>query len=231
MSQRDVKLSELLPLKRGEYIRGKLDEKNLSRMREALTGRDWPFPAIRVRVLDKPRKVKGVEYKLAIFDGEHRRFIATEAKRDTIPATVEKVSDTESEILALETNITHGMLLDKKKRGKWVKRLVKDRKVKVPALAKKLHLTPRSIYRMLKDVEGMNRPAKKAKKAKKVTEPGEGGEGSEQRAATWTVEGFFQTLAGVTKEARKHADAIQTFYRAHKDKVEPHVGPLLEILQ
>ena len=229
MSQRDVKLSELLPLKRGEYIRGKLDEKNLTRMREALTGRDWPFPAIRVRMLDKPRKVKGVEYKLAIFDGEHRRFLATEAKRESIPAIVEKISDTESEILALETNITHGMLLDKKKRGKWVKRLVKDRKVKVPVLAKKLHLTPRSIYRMLKDVEGMNRPSKKAKKVKKAGS--EGGEGGEERAATWTVEGFFQTLAAVTKEARKHADAIQTFYRAHKDKVEPHVGPLLEILQ
>lgn len=230
MSQRDVKLSELLPLKRGEYIRGSLDQKNLSRMREALTGRDWPFPAIRVRVLDKPRKVKGVEYKLAIFDGEHRRFIATEAKRESIPAIVEKVSDTEADIEALSINITHGALLDKKKRGKWVKRLVKERKVKVPVLAKKLHLTPRSIYRMLKDVEGMNRPTKKAKKVKKAG--GEGGEGGEERAASaWTVEGFFQTLAAVTKEAKKHADAIQTFYRAHKDKVEPHVGPLLEILQ
>jgi hypothetical protein len=227
MSQRDVKLAELLPLKRGEYIRGKLDVKNLDRMRGAITGRDWPFPPIRVRVLDKPRKVKGVEYKLAIYDGEHRRFIATEAKRESIPAIVEKLSDTEADIEALGINITHGALLDKKKRGKWVKRLVKDRKVKVPVLAKKLHLTPRSIYRMLKDVEGMNRPA--AKKAKKAKASGEASE--TEKAATWTVEGFFHTLAGVTREAKKHADAIQTFYRANKDKVEPHVGPLLEILQ
>jgi hypothetical protein len=229
MSQRDVKLTELLPLKRSEYIRGKLDVKNLDRMRGALTGRDWPFPAIRVRVLDKPRKVKGVEYKLAIVDGEHRRFLATEAKRESIPALVEKMSDTEADIEALGINISHGALLDKKKRGKWVKRLVKDRKVKVPVLAKKLHLTTRSIYRMLKDVEGMNRPAKKAKKKAKAG--GEATEAAAEKAATWTVEGFFHTLAGVTREAKKHADAIQTFYRANKDKVEPHVGPLLEILQ
>lgn len=228
MSQRDVKLTELLPLKRSEYIRGKLDQKNLDRMRGALTGRDWPFPAIRVRVLAKPRKVKGVEYSLAIFDGEHRRFLATEAKRETIPAIVDKMSETEADIEALGINIAHGALLDKKKRGKWVKHLVKDRKVKVDVLAKKLHLTTRSIYRMLKDVEGINRPAKKSKKKKAAAE---GGEAAERAAVSWTVEGFFQTLAAVTKEARKHADAIQTFYRDHKDKVEPHVGPLLEILQ
>jgi hypothetical protein len=229
MSQRDVKLAELLPLKRGEYIRRKLDEKNLTRMREAITGRDWPFPAIRVRVLDKPRKVKGVEYKLAIFDGEHRRFLAVESKRESIPAIIEKMSETEADIEALSTNITHGLLLDKKKRGQWVKHLIKDRKVKVPMLAKKLHLTPRSIYRMLKDSEGMNRPTTKAaKRPKKGKAEGEGGE---ERAMSWTVEGFFSTLAAVTKEARKHADAVQTFYRAHKDKLEAHVGPLLEILQ
>lgn len=229
MSQRDVKLTELLPLKRSEYIRGKLDEKNLDRMRGALTGRDWPFPAIRVRVLDKPRKVKGVEYKLGIYDGEHRRFLAVEAKRESIPAIVEKISDTEADIEALGINIAHGALLDKKKRGKWVKHLVKDRKVKVPVLAKKLHLTPRSIYRMLKDAEGMNRPAKSKKAKKPKATEGEGG--GEERAVSWTVEAFFSTLAAVTKEARKHADAVQTFYRAHKDKLETHVGPLLEILQ
>lgn len=226
MSQRDVKLAELLPLKRGEYIRRKLDEKNLDRMRGAITGRDWPFPAIRVRVLDKPRKVKGVEYKLAIIDGEHRRFLATEAKHVSIPATVEKMSETEADIVALETNITHGLLLDKKKRGLWVKHLIKDRKVKVPMLAKKLHLTPRSIYRMLKDTEGMNRPAKKnAKRSPKKDA------GTTPTESSWTVESFFSSLAAVTKEARKHADAVQTFYRAHKDKLEAHVGPLLEILQ
>lgn len=228
MSQRDVKLAELLPLKRSEYIRGKLDEKNLDRMRGAMTGRDWPFPAIRVRTLDKPRKVKGVEYKLAIFDGEHRRFIAAEFKREHIPAIVEKMSDTEADIAAFDLNITHGALLDKKKRGKWVKHLVKDRKVKVDTLAKKLHLTTRSIYRMLKDVEGLNKPAKKPKKkAGKAAE----GKGGEARPVSWTVESFFQGLAAVTKEARQHADAVQSFYRAHKDKLEPHVGPLLEILQ
>lgn len=230
MSQRDVKLSELLPLKRSEYIRGKLDEKNLDRMRGALTGRDWPFPAIRVRVLDKPRKVKGVEYKLGIFDGEHRRFLAVESKRESIPAIVEKMSDTEADIEALGINIAHGALLDKKKRGKWVKHLVKDRKVKVPVLAKKLHLTTRSIYRMLKDAEGMNRTAKKVAKKKAKATGGEGEE-TEERAVSWTVEAFFVTLAAVTKEARKHADAVQTFYRAHKDKLDTHVGPLLEILQ
>jgi ParB-like chromosome segregation protein Spo0J len=229
MSQRDVKLAELLPLKRGEYIRRKLDEKNLDRMRGAITGRDWPFPAIRVRSLDKPRKVKGVTYTLAIIDGEHRRFLATESKRLTIPAIVEKMSETEADIVALETNITHGLLLDKKKRRLWVKHLIKDRKVKVPMLAKKLHLTPRSIYRMLKDTEEMNRPAKSAAKRTKKGKPEN--EGAEERSVSWTVEGFFTSLAAVTKEARQHADEVQTFYRAHKDKLEAHVGPLLEILQ
>jgi ParB-like chromosome segregation protein Spo0J len=230
MSQRDVKLTELLPLKRGEYIRGKLDEKNLDRMRGAMTGRDWPFPAIRVRTLDKPRKVKGVEYKLAIFDGEHRRFIAAEFKRESIPAIVEKMSDTEADIAAFDLNNTHGALLDKKRRGRWVQHLIKTRKVKVPMLAKKLHLTARSIYRMLKDVEGLNRPAKSAAKRPKKDKPAASA-ASEEKAVTWTPEGFFLSLAAVTKEARKHADAVQTFYRAHKDKLEAHVGPLLEILQ
>lgn len=224
MSQRDVKLTELLPLKRSEYIRGKLDEKRLADMRGAMTGRDWPFPPIRVRILEKPRKVKGVEYRLDIPDGQHRRFLAVEAKRQSIPAIVEKMSETEADILALETNITHGLLIDKKKRGKWVKHLVKERKVKVDTLAKKLHMTTRSIYRMLKDVQVIDRPRKKAsRKARNGdTTPTE---------SAWTVESFFQTLAGVTKEARKHADVVQTFYRAHKDKLEAHVGPLLEILQ
>lgn len=226
MSQRDVKLTELLPLKRSEYIRGKLDPKNLDHMRQALTGKDWPFPAIRVRSLDKPRKVKGVEYRLAIIDGEHRRFLATESKRTTLPAVVEKLTDTEADIAAFDLNDKHGALLDKKKRGRWVKHLVKDRKVKVEVLAKKLHLTTRSIYRMLSDAKGLNKPSTKPKRKAKPSE-----ESKSVTEVSWTVEGFFTTLAGVTKEARKHADAVQTFYRAHKDKLEAHVGPLLEILQ
>lgn len=220
-----LKVAALLPLKRSEYLRGKLDVKNLERMREALTGRDWPFPPIQARKLDKPRKVKGVEFHYAIIDGEHRRFLAVESKHAAIPADVVRITEAQADVESLRVNITHGALVDKKKRGAWVKRLVKLRKVKVPALAKMLHMTPRSIYRMLRDIEGMNRPTKKnAKRSPKK-------DGTAPTEPSWTVEGFFVSLASVTKDARKHADVIQTFYRAHKDKLETHVGPLLEILQ
>lgn len=229
MSQRDMKPSELLPLKRADYIRGKLDQKNLDRMRGAVTGRDWPFPPIRVRILDKPKKVKGVEYKLAIVDGEHRRALAVEFKRESIPAVVEKMSETDADILAFEVNMTHGMLLDKKKRGEWVKHLVKDRKVKVDMLAKKLHMTARSIYRMVRDTQVIDRPRKKVVKKKASTTKDSWT--AEPIIPSWTPEGFFMSLAAITKDARKHADAVQTFYRANKDKLEAHVGPLLEILQ
>lgn len=223
-----IKLAHILPLKRSEYVRGKLDEKNLERMRAARdAGREWPFPPIQVRKLDKPRKVKGVEYQYQIIDGEHRRFLAIEVKKSELLADVVKLSDAQADVDALRLNLTHGALVDYRKRGKWVKRLVKVRKLKVDAIAKMLHLTKRSVYRMVKDAEGMNRPEKpraaKASKETAGTKP--------PQEVSWTAESFFASLAALTKEARKHADAVQSFYRQHKDKVAPHVDPLLELLQ
>lgn len=225
MSQ-SLKLAALLPLKRGEYIRGKLDEKNLERLRAVRdAGREWPFPPIQVRKLDKPKKVKGVEYGYAIFDGEHRRFLAGEAKRTEILVDVVKVTPAMADLEALRKNLEHGALIDKKKRGPWVKRLVKVHKMKVPGIAKLLHMTPRSVYRMVAGTDVKVGPRKKASKKDK------GGEGNGEGTVSWSVEQFFTSLAAVSKEARKHADAVQTFYKAHKDKLAPVVDPLLEVLQ
>lgn len=227
MSQ-SLKLAALLPLKRSEYIRGKLDEQNLDRMRAARdAGREWPFPPIVVRKLDKPKKVKGVDYTHAIVDGEHRRFLAVEAKKSEIVVEVVKLTPAMADLEALRTNLEHGALLDKKKRGPWVTRLVKVHKMKVPGIAKLLHMTPRSVYRMVAGTDVKKGPRKKSEKK------GKGGEnGGESAASTsWSVEQFFTTLAAVSKEARKHADAVQTFYKAHKDKLATVVDPLLEVLQ
>lgn len=227
-----LKLALVLPLKRRDYLRGKLDEKNLERMRAARdAGREWPFPPIQVRKLDKPRKVKGREYQYQIVDGEHRRFLAVEAKKSEVAADVVKLTPAQADVEALRINITHGAQVDYRKRGKWVKeKLVKVHRMKVDQIAKLLHLTKRSVYRMVKDAEGMNRPAKGARAAK-GQRPESAAREAHADAATWTPESFFAALASLTKEARRHADAIQTFYRQHKDRVSPHVDPLLEILQ
>lgn len=222
MSQ-TLKLAALLPLKRSEYVRGKLDEGNLDRMRSSRdAGREWPFPPIVVRKLDKPKKVKGVAYTYAIVDGEHRRFLAVEAKKSEIIADVVKLTPAMADLEALRTNLEHGALLDKKKRGPWVTRLVKVHKMKVPGIAKLLHMTPRSVYRMVAGTDVKKGPRKKARASDT---------GSEKSESSWSVEQFFTTLAAVSKEARKHADAVQTFYTAHKDKLASMVDPLLEVLQ
>lgn len=226
MSQ-SLKLAALLPLKRSEYIRGKLDEQNLDRMRAARdAGREWPFPPIVVRKLDKPKKVKGVEYTHAIVDGEHRRFLAVEAKKSEIVVEVVKLTPAMADLEALRTNLEHGALLDKKKRGPWVTRLVKVHKMKVPGIAKLLHMTPRSVYRMVAGTDVKKGPRKKSEKKGRASDAAGG-----ENGVTWSVEQFFTTLAAVSKEARKHADAVQTFYKAHKDKLATVVDPLLEVLQ
>ena len=52
----NVLVADLLFPKRNEYVRGSVKKDNVDRMRAAITGRDWPFPPILVRRLDKPEK-------------------------------------------------------------------------------------------------------------------------------------------------------------------------------
>ena len=99
-----VKVSELYFPNRREYVRGTVNKLNRERLEAALVGKDWPFPPILVRKLDKPLKRKKMEYRLAIVDGVTRASIALRHKIASIPADVRPMTDTEAAVEQLRLN-------------------------------------------------------------------------------------------------------------------------------
>lgn len=221
-----LKVEELLFPKRTEYVRGTVKKENVDRLRAALTGKDWPFPPILVRKLDKPEKRKGREYHYKIVDGVTRTTVAMLEKRPTIPAVTEKMTDVESDITQLRTNLTHGMLVDRKHRDAWVRFLVKERKVKPATLARELHLTERSIFRMAKGTQTKTGPRKLAKRRAAAAK-----EAAEKNGRVeWTAADFFSSLHALYKDSKGHNDAIMEYAKQHKDKLSGWLDPFMDVL-
>lgn len=228
MATTNVLLADLLFPKRNEYVRGSVKKENVERMRAAITGKDWPFPAILVRKLDKPEKRKGKEYRLKIVDGVTRTTVALLEKRKDIPATIEKMTDVESDITQLSTNLSHGLLVDRKHRDAWARYLVKERKVPVAKLAKELHMTERSVFRMVKGTQTKDTPRKKATK-RSAKSSGAGG-GAEREEMEWTAGGFYSQLHALAKSTKGHAEAITEYGKTNKDKLAPWLDSFMDLL-
>lgn len=221
----NILVADLLFPKRTEYVRGSVKKENVERMRAAITGRDWPFPPILVRRLDKPEKRKGKEYKLKIVDGVTRTTVALLEKRKEIPADIQKMSDVESDVTQLSTNLSHGLLIDKKHRDAWVRFLVKERKVKVPTLAKHLHMTERSVFRMVRGTATIDRPRKQA--TKKTAKTNGNGASAEME---WTAAAFYSQLHAIAKSTKGHAEAITEYGKTNKDKLAPWLDSFMDLL-
>lgn len=227
MSQ-NILVADLLFPKRNEYVRGSVKKENVDRMRAAITGRDWPFPPILVRRLDKPEKRKGKEYRFKIVDGVTRTTVALLEKRKEIACDVEKMTDVESDITQLRTNLTHGLLVDKKHRDAWVRYLITERKVPVAKLAKELHLTERTIFRMKKGTATKEGPRKKATKR---TASGNGAS-AEREEVAWTPAVFFSALHALAKTTKDktNAEGLTAYAKANKDKLAPWLDPFMDLL-
>lgn len=225
MATTQVLVADLLFPKRAEYVRGSVKRENVERMRAAITGKDWPFPAILVRKLDKPEKRKGKEYTLKIVDGVTRSTVALLEKRKTIPATIEKMSDVESDIAQLRTNLAHGLLVDKKHRDAWVRYLIVEKKVSPKKLAGELHMTERSIFRMKKGTQTKSGPRKKA--TRRVA-------GSavsvRETPREWSAADFYAQLHALAKDTKGHAEAITEYGKSHKDKLATWLDPFMDLL-
>lgn len=226
----NILVADLLFPKRTEYVRGSVKKDNVDRMRAAITGRDWPFPPILVRRLPKPEKRKGKEYTLKIVDGVTRTTVALLEKRKEIPATIEKMSDVDSDITQLRTNLTHGLLVDKKHRDAWVRYLITERKVPVAKLAKELHLTERTIFRMKKGTATKEGPRKKA--TKKTGKGGDNGASAEREEVAWTPAVFFSALHALAKTTKDKANAegVAVYAKANKDKLATWLDPFMDLL-
>lgn len=230
-------------LPKGEaYVRGKVDKNNLVRLAAYLTGKDWPFPPVELRKLPKPVKRGKKEFKLIALDGVHRTLLAQHslgavklaalvnakaeigAKHATIPATISEMSDVDAEIEQLHRNLTHGAIVDKKKRDAWVRYLVRVRKVKPVTLAKRLHMTERSIFRMAAGTATKTGPRKKS-----VRRASSNGSSSNGAPPTWTAEGYFKMLADVARETKNHAADVSAYVKDHKDKLG-WLEPMLDTL-
>lgn len=222
----NVLVADLLFPKRNEYVRGSVKKDNVDRIRAAITGKDWPFPPILVRRLDKPEKRKGKEYRLKIVDGVTRTTVALLEKRKDIPATIEKMTDVESDITQLSTNLSHGLLVDRKHRDAWARYLVKERKVPVGKLAKELHMTERSVFRMVKGTQTKSTPRKKATKRG----AGGNGAGAEREEMEWTAGAFFSQLHALAKSTKGHAEAITEYGKTNKDKLAPWLDAFMDLL-
>lgn len=222
-----VLVADILFPKRNEYVRGSVKKDNVDRMRAAITGKDWPFPPILVRRLDKPEKRKGKEYRLKIVDGVTRTTVALLEKRKKIPVTIEKMTDVESDITQLRTNLTHGLLVDKKHRDAWVRYLLTERKVKPATLAKELHLTERTIFRMKKGTATKTGPRKKATKRGAA---GSNGAGATERETAWTAANFYSQLHAIAKSTKGHAEAITEYGKTNKDKLAPWLDAFMDLL-
>lgn len=223
----NILVADLLFPKRTEYVRGSVKKENVERMRAVITGKDWPFPPILVRRLDKPEKRKGKEYKLKIVDGVTRTTVALMEKRKEIPADIQKMSDVESDVTQLSTNLSHGLLIDKKHRDAWVRFLVKERKVKVPTLAKLLHMTERSVFRMVRGTATKDGPRKKAVKKTAATN---GAGTAAQDESAWTAADFYSQLHAIAKSTKGHAEAITEYGKTHKDKLASWLDPFMDLL-
>jgi hypothetical protein len=247
-----VKVTELLIPRRNEYVRGSIKRDNLIRIASAFTGKGYPeaLPPILVRKLVKPVKRGKREYKLAVVDGVHRATLAlmsqSEAglrklnemlrdrkleafkggKIDALPARVEEMSETEAEVEQMRTNLAHGLLLDKKHRDAWARHLVKNRGIDVAKLARLLHLTERSVYRMVKGEQTKVGPRKKA--ARRAAE-GNGAE-AEAKAEKFTPESYFKTLRTMAKEAKANAPALTGYLKAHHEEIAKWLDPLVDVL-
>jgi len=221
-----VLVADILFPKRNEYVRGSVKKDNVDRMRAAITGKDWPFPPILLRRLDKPEKRKGKEYTLKLVDGVTRTTVALLEKRKDIPATIQKMSDVESDITQLSTNLSHGLLVDRKHRDAWARYLVKERKVPVGKLAKELHMTERSVFRMVKGTQTKSTPRKKATKRS----AGGNGASAEREEMEWTAGAFYAQLHALAKSTKGHAEAITEYGKANKDKLAPWLDSFMDLL-
>lgn len=219
----NVLVADLLFPKRTEYVRGSVKKDNVDRMRAAITGKDWPFPPILIRRLDTPEKRKGKAYTLKIVDGVTRTTVALLEKRKEIPATIEKMTDVESDITQLSTNLTHGLLVDRKHRDAWVRYLTKERKVPVAKLAKELHMTERSVFRMAKGTQTKVGP-------RKARGGGEAASAKMQMQAEWTAADFYSQLHALAKSTKGHAEGITEYGKTHKDKLAAWLDSFMDLL-
>lgn len=222
----NVLVADLLFPKRTEYVRGSVKKDNVDRMRAAITGRDWPFPPILVRRLDKPEKRKGKEYRLKIVDGVTRTTIALLEKRKNIPATIQKMSAVESDITQLSMNLSHGLLVDRKHRDAWARYLVKEHKVPVSKLAKDLHMTERSVFRMVKGTQTKTGPRQSSRGKTSGDAAGE----KARLQAEWTAADFYSQLHAIAKSAKGHAEAITEYGKVNKDKLAPWLDAFMDLL-
>lgn len=236
MSQMLNVLDLMLP-KKNEYVRGTINRKNVIRLASAITGKDWPFPAIKVRRLSKPVKRGKKEYRYTVLDGVTRTFVALATlnpkvaekvngwlkaeglepmpkgvKFDKVLADVGEYTDTEADVMQLKSNLEHGQLLDKKVRDRWVAYIIKARKMNAEALAKMLHMTKRSVYRMAKGDQTKDTPRKakgsgkpKAERAERAPEP------------VWTAEAYFKALRALSREFEENKSAIAVYVKGNGD--------------
>jgi ParB-like chromosome segregation protein Spo0J len=222
-----IKVEDILIPKGNVYVRGKVNKDNLERMSAAITGKDWPFPPIKLRRLEEPVKRKGREYHLVVIDGVHRTITALNHKRTEIPSVIEKMSEVEAEVEQLRTNLSHGLLVDKKHRDRWVRFLVKERKVKVSDLSKELHMTERSIFRMVKGGQTKEGPRKKSKRKSKASAESK----DTQTKVEWTPADYFKRLQAMAKETKApNGEALAEYIKQNKDKLAPWLDPFMDLL-
>lgn len=236
-----VNVLDLLIPKKNEYVRGKIDKKNVVRIASAITGKDWPLPAITVRKLAKPVKRGKKEYTLAPVDGVHRTIVALSTltpewtkkvngwlkdagldampkgvKFDKIPANVGTFTDVEADVEQLRSNITHGQMLDKKKRDEWVKYLLTKKKMSAETLAKMLHMTKRSVYRMAKGEQTSTEPRKPKGSATNGKSNGNGAKHAPE-PEKWTAEQYFKNLRAMSRELDANKPAIAAYVKSNGD--------------
>jgi hypothetical protein len=120
--------------------------------------------------------------------------------------------------------------VDKKHRDAWVKYLVKEKKIPTAKLAKELHLTERSVFRMAAGTQTKTGPRKKATKRIKPTTGDNGKDnGKEKDESAWTVESYMHRLHALANDTKGHADAIGEHIKLHRDKL-PWLEPMLDTL-
>lgn len=246
---------DLLIPRRSEYVRGSVKPENLLKLAAVLAGgKDrWPFDApIIARKLEKPVKRGGREYQYAVVDGVHRTLLALHSlgkmkldalkgkgfdlpKLAEVPVEVKNLTAVEAEVEQLDANLRHGLLLDKKHRDAWVRHLLTVRKVKPEWLAKRLHMTERSIYRMRAGTQTIARPRAASKK------PARRAAGAAPRAASgvnvprvapadWTPESWLDRLGALAVEGRRHKAKLAEYLQAHAKALGGWLPDLTEML-
>jgi hypothetical protein len=93
-------------------------------------------------------------------------------------------------------------------------------------LAKKLHMTERSVFRMVRGDQTKEGPRKKAVKRTASSN----GNGSAGERAEWTAGDFFSRLHAIAKDTKGHAEAITEYGKQHKDKLAPWLDPFMDLL-